>query len=725
MPNKTKLRRRGNKQQASDKGDRNNISRSHPIGSSGSKYRKESNNIPAALGNTPIVLLISFVIVLSIGSILVLSISNQKSPFHYNLTHTLSAKDDEMQARKRKGTKHYNIVEPSVPEWEASDPILQRTDNFLKNYICNDNSTEAYCHPLLYSAPQRRTHRVAETESDHVMEYKDTVMVLPRHLLIWDLDAMRDGWMRQNLFSARHVNTGNSIDSGAFLAAFLLREKLRNSGAWVEESDQEEEEAPSLNNQRLLEFLDILPSYHDLRDVNGKHSHPTLWSEDEVAALFGKVTPTAILLKGYKNMMNSEYNAFCEVSSAFQNNVILQDYIAMRVNIIARSFGPGPARSEEEMVGVHDTKTLKEEIDLYRKEAGVDLSLGCRAMSPILDMWDHHSKSNVDWNYDHKKRAFVISVVNKNGIKAMQDITVSYGKYTDTHLFTKFGFVNGDGSGYTEASIAIMHPLGDIRMAQQFSYLIKGENGVYTPSEVDGEAQKRALVNYLRYDDGYEECITKENNPKGFKLKLLKLRHLQLIANKYDRWTYTVAPRNETSKPSPSSDIPIITDAPKFDPKNVKFDGSKIISTCRLMALNCDDYNGSAIEKLEEKLLEDDANFLIEKQSDQLEFRALTILSRLTTGALHLYPSTVQKDISAISSSSLKFQSKEWNAAQVRLGEMQSLEVLRSIATSGSKQMRKRAQEIVPSTHPSLKIHRTTCPEENVIDLLNDSYFAI
>ena len=722
MLNNTKLRRRGNKKQASDKTENNDAARSHSKGSSGSKYRKESNDLPATLGNTPIVGLISFVIVLSIGSFLILSISNQKSPFHFSSTHNLSTKDN---IQGHKGIKHYGVVEPSIPEWETSDPILQRTDNFLKNYVCNDNSTEAYCHPLLYSAPQRRTHRVAETELDHVMEYKDTVMVLPRHLLIWDLDAMRDGWVRQHLFPARHVHTGNSIDSGAFLAAFLLREKLRTLGAWVEESDQQEEEAPSLNNQRLLDFLEILPSFHDLQDANGKHSHSTLWSEEEVAALFGKLTPTAILVKGYTNMMNSEYKAFCEVSSAFQYNVILQDYIAMRVNIIARSFGPGPVRSEEEMVGVHDTKTLEEEIDLYRKEAGVDLSLGCRAMSPILDMWDHHSKPNVDWMYDHQKRAFVISVVKKNGIKAMQDITVSYGKYTDTHLFTKFGFVNGDGSGYTEASIAIMHPLRDIGMGQQFSYLIRGDNGVDTPSEFDQEAQKRALVNYLRFDDGYEECITKENNPEGFKLKLLKLRHLQLIANKYDRWTYTIAPRNETSKPSPSSDIPITTDAPMFDKNNVKFDGSKIISTCRLMALNTDDYDGKVIENLEQKLLEDDDNFLIEKQSDQLEFRALTILSRLTTGALHLYPSTVQKDTFAISSSSLKFQSKEWNAAQVRLGEMQSLEVLRSIATSGAKQMRTRALEIVPSTHPSLKIHRTPCPGENAIDLLKDTYFAI
>jgi len=710
MPNKTNLRRRANKKQIS-KAPEDTLKVHHQpkLNSSltgGSKSRKEAKNITT---NSWRNILLSFLVVSSVGSILFLSSSDKQS--------TSSSEED---AQTVKSSKYNDILKPSVPDWNTSDPILQRTDYFLKNYVCTENSTNSYCHPLLESVPQRRTHRIAQTESDHLVEYKETVMVLPRHLLIWDLDAMRDLWIRHHLFQARHMNTGNTLDSGAFLAAFLLRKKLLASGVWLEEK-KDREEGSSSKEESLLEYLDALPSFRDLQDMNGKHSHPTLWPEDTVVALFGKLTPTSILVKGYRNMMHSEYVAFCEVSSEFQTYLTVEDYITMRLHVISRSFGPGPARNEEEMVGVHDTHALPEEIELYKKEAGVDLSKGCRAMSPILDTWDHHAKPNVDWKYSHRKRAFIISVVEKKGLQAMQDIIVSYGKYSDTHLFTKFGFVNGDGSGHTEASIAIMHPLRNIGMGQQFSYLIEGENGAYTPSEFDREAQKKALINYLRYDDGYEECITKEGDPEGYMLKLLKLRHLQLIANIYDRWTYTVAPRNEESKPSASSDIPIITDAAKFDPKNVKFDGSKIISTCRLIALNTEDYDGKAIEVLTKKLKNGD-EFLIEKQSEQLEFRALMVLSRLTTGALHLYPSTVQKDIASIPS--LKFQSKEWTAAQVRLGEMQSLEMLRSIATSGSKQMRNRAQENISSSHPSLKIHQTPCPAKNAVDLLKDTSYA-
>ena len=544
------------------------------------------------------------------------------------------------------------------------------------------------------------------------MQDGELVMSLPRHLLIWDLDAMRDEFVRKELFAARHAKTGNALDSGAFLAAYLVKEWMTGKGMWKQQ--QADDDAPS---DSVMKFLDILPSYSQL-----KERHPVLWSDDELRDLFGKMTPTAVLVRGYKSMISAEYDAFCKVSQEFKSYSNANAYTAMRLNVISRSFGPGPPGLEEEIVGIHGTKTLKEEIMLYEKEAGVYLNKGCRAMSPILDMWDHHAKPNVNWRYHQKKRSFLMSASASEGIPAMQDIMVSYGKYTDTHLFSKFGFVNGDGSGYTEASIAIMHPMLDIGMGQQYSYLVqKGDKAI--PSDYDREAQKRVLVNYLRYDDGYQECITKEDNPKGYELKLLKLRHLQKIANKYDRWTYKISPRNDKSRPSLSSDIPITSTAPIFDPKNVKFDGSKIIATCRLIALTVDDYNGNAVNVLKENLNE--GYFFVDRQTDALEFRALTVLSRLTTGALHLYPSSVQTDISSLSTSSFKFQSKEWNAAQVRLGEMQSLEVLRSIATSGAKQMKRSAQELLSSTNLSLKMHRSPCPQESSLELLSENNFEL
>jgi len=611
----------------------------------------------------------------------------------------------------------HEVLHPQVPEWNMSDPLLQRVHDFLTNYVCTARG--AYCHPLLYPVPQRRTHRAAETSSNHSIKSNDLVMILPRNLLIWDLDAMRDTWIRDNLFLARHDITGNALDSGAFLAAFLVRIKLLGLGIWKGGNDGLG--ALYDNEQKIMEFLNILPSYHEMQDEMSTHSHPVVWNEEELYSFFGKLTPSFRLLKGYRNMIHSEYLAFCKTSAEFKQYVTEKEYTAMRLNVISRSFGPGPPSREEEKNGIFGTNSLMEELQLYKKEAGVDLTKGSRAMSPILDMWDHHAKPNVEWKYDNLQRAFIIRAIDR--IPPMQDIMVSYGKYTDTHLFAKFGFVNGDGSGYTEASIAIMHPLLDIGMGQQFTYLVDFRNGTKITTDYDYEAQKRALVNYLRYDDGYDYCVTKENNPKGYRLKILKLRHLQKIANDYDRWTFRIAPRNERSKPSMSSEIPISTKVPQFDSRSIKFDGSKIISTCRLIALTEGDFDGKAIEKLEKELV--NQNLFIEKQTDQLELRALAVLSRLTTGALHLYPSNTQSDISALSFSSLKFGSKEWTATQVRLGEMLSLEVVRSIASSGVKQMRNRVQQSIPASHSSLNIRNRKCPEDSTLKLLKEVSYSL
>merc|ERR1712238_437600 len=98
----------------------------------------------------------------------------------------------------------------------------------------------------------------------------------------------------------------------------------------------------------------------------------------------------------------------------------------------------------------------------------------------------------------------------KNGTINDSDIIVSYGKYTDQHLFAKFGFVPKDGSGYTECGINVMHRiLGDIGLGKQFSYLpFEGSD-----NDDDDEIQRRKkrqrqdLRRYMIYDDGHDECI--------------------------------------------------------------------------------------------------------------------------------------------------------------------------------------------------------------------------
>jgi hypothetical protein len=602
----------------------------------------------------------------------------------------------------------YDFIEEEL-EWDNSNSFLMTTQNFLSSYVCKDS--KGYCHALLKAAPQRRTHYVAPTRNNSTMKKGETVMVLPRHLLIWDLDAMRDEFVQNELFHARHSITGNPLDSGAFLAAHLVQRKNH-----IGQKQQKKYETKDLvkeeedDDERFLEFLNMLPKYNDLIQ-----SHPLLWPMDQVESLFGRQTPVVNLIEAHKRMIASEYDAFRTVSKVFQEHISEMEYVIMRINVISRSFGPGPPGPEEEL---EKGMTLSDELNMFYSKAGIDFKKGCRAMSPILDMWDHHAAPNVEWRYERDSRAFVIRVA-RDEIPALQDIMVSYGKYTDSHLFAKFGFVNGDGSGHTEASIAIMHPLLDYGMGQQFSYMKRTEIS-YEPTEHQMEESKKMMFNYLRFDDGYTYCIDKALHPEAYQLKLLKYKHLIRIANKYDRWTLSIGPRNSNSTPASSSNIPITSEPPQFDSKSVKFNGMKLISTCRLIALSIDDYDGNAINVLTEAL-RDDKDFFVEKQSDQLEFRALTTLARLTSGALHMYPSSVEKDMTSLASFSFEFQSKEWAAAHVRLGEMQSLEVLRSVATSGAKEMRRRVKAAgLDENGRDMFIHSKTCPAELTSQLMED-----
>lgn len=652
--------------------------------------------------------------------------------FQYNSSLPSSSTTTNIQSATSRN-KHENDFEINPNEkWNTSDPILQNTFNFLSNYVCNDSNqnsdndnyspstTKAYCHRLLQPSPKRRTHYVAKTKSTTALPSKirrgETVMVLPRHLLIWDLDAMRNQeFIQSQLFQARHGQTGNPLDSGAFLAAFLVYKERQIKGLWTwdnndgnddggddHSSHSQDVDIPDTDNnhQKLREYLDILPSY----EAHVK-AHPVLWDDRELIELFGKETVTYELVQAYRRMISSEYQAFHHISQVFRLNASLEDYTRMRINVMSRSFGPGPAGEEEALPG----QNLDDELNDYQKRSGVDLKKGCRAMSPILDIWDHHARPNVEWRFDRNTRAFIIKAAETE-ILPWNDIIVSYGMYTDSHLFAKFGFVNGDGSGHTEISIAIMHQLLDHGLGQQFSSMKQSGNEGNELLQSDYELQRNDLLRYITSDDGYEECIEEEKHPEAYELKRLKFLHLQAIANRRDRWTVKFHPR-EDSKPGATSFTPNQNEPPRFKPGRVKFDGSKLIETCRLLALTNEDFDGNAVTTLRNALQNGNAEeFQMTRQSDELEYRALNWLARLTNVALKKYPSTVREDMQRLMESDVIFKSKEWYALQTRLGEMQSLESLRSIATSGTRHMMERVRKKKKSvTSTAMFIRRRVC----------------
>jgi hypothetical protein len=562
------------------------------------------------------------------------------------------------------------------------------TRDFIKSFVCNDPNG-GYCHAGL--VPYRRTQKATK-----LINPGERVLTVPRHLQIWDLDALRDDFVQTELASARHVHSLNPLHSGAFLAAYLARRAYYLNGT----TDSDDPMRP---------YFDILPTYKALEAF-----HPVLWSERRLASLLEPHTWSYNVARGYQDMVRSEYAAFADASMEFASQISEEQYKTMRVNVLSRSFGSGPPTEADSL----PDQSLEEELEMYKERMGVDLTKGCHAMVPILDMYDHHPKPNVGWEYDEKARSFVITAITP--IPPGQEIIDSYGKYSDPHLFGKFGFVNGDGSAHTEVSIAALHKPLDIGMREQFSYLpFSGE----TEEELV-KYQKKLMVQYLIFDDGYTDCIEKEADPEGFELKKLKLEHLNRIANNPKRWVMRMPPRTESSLPAKTTDTPITLKPPEFDVQNIDIDASKIIETCRLISLAGYDFDGNAAQVLKEAL-ESDELLVIDSQGPDLEYRALACLSRLSGVARWRFQKELEAEMKLVRELTYEdFQSRKWAAAQVRLGEMQTLEVVHRVAISGLMEMANRIQEekggdsiddIIPI------VRDTPCPAELSQALLEET----
>lgn len=524
-------------------------------------------------------------------------------------------------------------------------------ERFLTSFICDAEGGS--CHASLI--PRGRTQQTTK-----LITPGEKVLVVPRNLQIWDLDALRDEFIQQELFEARHAGTNNALESGAYLAAYLARRYY----------------FLAIKDDPMRPYLDALPNYETL-----EVSHPVLWSESRLSALLESHSSSYAVAKGYHDMVRSEYSALTFVSPTFASQVTEQQYQTMRVNVLSRSFSPGPPPPEEALAN----QTIDEELQGYKSRMGVALEKGCHAMVPMLDMYDHHPWPNVKWKYEGN--AFVITA--SMPIQPGQTIVDSYGTYTDPHLFAKFGFVNGDGSGHTQASIATLHKPLDVDMKQQFSYI----NFSRRTNETVRQKQKVQISRYLHFDDGYPECIQKEQHPEAYLLKRLKLGHLLRIANIPERWYVRVEPRVPLSFPSISTDVPITYKVPKFNLNEFSLDASKAISTCRLASLTNNDFNGNASAVLKEALL-DEWPVEIGFQDADLEYRALACLARLTALGRWRFKETEHDLIRLIERlTKTALHSPKWTAAHLRLGEIQTLDVVQKLAISGMREMSKRIQE--------------------------------
>ena len=191
---------------------------------------------------------------------------------------------------------------------------------------------------------------------------------------------------------------------------------------------------------------------------------------------------------------------------------------------------------------------------------------------------------------------------------------------------------------------------------------------------------------------------------------------------------------NRKGGPGFSSAVPITHEAPTFDLGNMQFDASKLVSTCRLLALTNNDYEGQASTVLEEVLANNSAeSFVVERQHDALEYRAASCIFRLVDMMLWRYPSTAKKDMDLLSSTPQHdmerseqivhrplFGGKEWTTAHVRLGEMQSLEVLGGTMKAHARHLKDTMLDRNDVNPASLTVRRKPCPIKYTLPLLND-----
>jgi hypothetical protein len=537
--------------------------------------------------------------------------------------------------------------------WPPPDPRIEA----LVSQLCQ----EIHCHDSLQVV--NRTFRAT-----HAIPVGEKLFEIPRKLQIWDLDAYRDSFVRKHLFKASHQGSGNRPGSEAFLAAFLALELKRA------------EQYPSSFDPLRLTYFQSLPTYEEYLDY-----HPILQDNLKMREILGRSISHSVV-QAYKNMVKSEFDAFVTASAEFQGLISESEYLRARLNVLTRVLNVGVPGPDEVMPGTfigdefENEDLLQDELHSYYDLIGVNLTeaggRGCIAMIPLADLFNHHPRSNVQLEYKKKEqrtgRSFVVTSSSRT-IDAYTEPMVSYGYLADAHVYARYGFINGDGSGPTQISLAFHHEVMKLNISSQYNYL--PDTGT-TPKF--RSYQRHGVAKYLLYDDGYTECIPgPATHPDEAELKRLKLEHLIRMANDYARWNVLMPPRSPFSMPAKATDVPITLDTPQFYtnytylPDELDY----VRETCRMISLTNDEFDGNAIQILRDNL--ENPNFVIGPEvSDALEFRSYMCLSRLfgtTVVTMELQGSLASEGQRVAELNRNDFGSKNWTAYHVRLGEMQAL----------------------------------------------------
>ena len=667
---------------AAKKGD---ASPANPKKKGGSKKNDKADKKPKRISNLPSLSSFSIPIAIIVGALAI----GTKNHFHRqnnNVTvKPTSAPPPEYTANKVQEQVQVK-VQGNKLEYGPPDPQLH---TFV--YIA---CRVAECHDSLVLSG--RSFRAREE-----IPVGETLVKVPRKMQIRDLDALRDPFIREHLFRASHKSTGNHMGSGAFLAAYLAIQinKLKTS--------------PKDVHPLQRAYLEMLPKLEDLLH------HPVLWEQDELRDKLGPHSAAFAAAKSTRDMVYSEYQAMA-LSPEFAEIVEQEDYVAARINVLSRSFKTGPPGPEEVVPAAFlsdelgDLDLLKDELEAYQDLLGIDMmdaNIGCLAMVPVLDLFNHHPTNHVTFKGgttiagDSAFTADVTGFAVAEGREPM----ATYGDTPDSTLFARYGFVNGDGSGMILATLAVNHHVLTPQMFPQYSEL--PFSGI-TDKIKSGQAV--SLKKYLDFDDGYERCIAgPTSHPEQAELKRLKFEHLLKIANVPERWETIFPPRNPNSGPAESFDVQITKDLPFFDRKQLAsaYNMDTIHSTCRIMSILETDFDGAAADMLRQNLHDD--NYFLPNGNDSFEFRSLMCVARWSgTGLVRqeLMSNAAEAFRQAGRLNEYDYGSKAWTAAHVRMGEMQALQALTNLIMETATKYWKDKKHNPP---PEYKMRDTACPSED------------
>jgi len=708
-------------------------------------------------------------------------------------------------------------IDGIATKFDPERGVGEKTRGFLDNFVCNHEPDtdisdaipkavimKGYCHPRLSADPLHRTQRVtpsitadstswwriilpmingSELHNDQGIPKGELVMRLPRPLQIWDLDGLRDGFIQQEFLglgpngnnekdtnepraTARHTHTHNPLDSGAFLAVYLIRllhgsqskkfsRDVDNDGQCPNESgecnaqlkwDDVEQHRHRIN--MISAYLNVLPTVLDRQQPSNTnpHSHPSFWPASLLQSLFPRNTHTYDLIRNNQQMIESEYKALTSMSVEFGNHVNYSEYLNMRINVLSRAFGV-PASTNDigllwdtsgytrglpiiDEMKMYETSNFGKYLDNAQNVDAEDRKgLKLHSMCPLLDMYNSHPNGNVSWRYNSKTSSYDIHASRKSNIPPGNSIVVSYGKYTDGHLFAKYGYINGDGSSPTEISLAVFHRMiGDVGLGRQFSQLpfdmwYQKEHNDRSHGEIDVakkalEVQAKELLRYLLFDDGYKDCIdvTLNTSSADEELKLLKLRHLIRIANYREAWVVRIPPKSPDASPLQSMGSTRQKTEQEEGPVGVN--ANRIVSICRLLSLRVDDIRGEAINYLREGLtsagsLESPGKifFLAEKCEDELEYRAMMCVVRLCNVALGRYSRFDQTEPEIVGSI-------EWNAWYIVKGEVRALGIIQQTAASEANKVKH--NQMISATNAAMTVREEgACPLNYSLPLLS------